>query len=159
MQNICSGNTFARLRVNDSYPALKTGPFELPRTQSDPSGRTHLRGNHDANHTRRSSCFDRRPTRLRTNHVRRAGGGARPGPGAKTDARELREFGRTRLANFKVPSVLQILPEIPKEAGGKINRSGLADKLGLAQRKTAGKAGNEVSGFSSDLERELIQLW
>jgi acyl-CoA synthetase (AMP-forming)/AMP-acid ligase II len=45
--------------------------------------------------------------------------------------RELREFAASRLADFKVPRKWVFLPEIPKGATGKIQRIGLAAKLGL----------------------------
>ena len=44
---------------------------------------------------------------------------------------EIREFCATRLADFKVPRKLVILDEIPKGATGKLQRIGLAAKLGL----------------------------
>jgi oxalate---CoA ligase len=46
--------------------------------------------------------------------------------------RELRDFAATRLADFKVPRKIVILAEIPKGATGKLQRIGLAAKLGLA---------------------------
>jgi oxalate---CoA ligase len=45
--------------------------------------------------------------------------------------RELRDFCSTRLAAFKVPRRIVILQEIPKGATGKLQRIGLAEKLGL----------------------------
>jgi acyl-CoA synthetase (AMP-forming)/AMP-acid ligase II len=50
---------------------------------------------------------------------------------ALTD-RELRDFASTRLADFKVPRKILFLEEIPKGATGKLQRIGLAQKLGLA---------------------------
>ena len=44
---------------------------------------------------------------------------------------EIREFCAARLADFKVPRKLVILEEIPKGATGKLQRIGLAAKLGL----------------------------
>ncbi len=46
--------------------------------------------------------------------------------------RDLRDFAATRLADFKVPRKLVFLDEIPKGATGKLQRIGLAEKLGLA---------------------------
>jgi acyl-CoA synthetase (AMP-forming)/AMP-acid ligase II len=46
--------------------------------------------------------------------------------------RELRDFADGRLAHFKVPRKIVMLPEIPKGATGKLQRIGLAQKLGLA---------------------------
>jgi acyl-CoA synthetase (AMP-forming)/AMP-acid ligase II len=48
--------------------------------------------------------------------------------------RELRDFCATRLAEFKVPRRIVILEEIPKGATGKLQRIGLAEKLGLGAR-------------------------
>jgi acyl-CoA synthetase (AMP-forming)/AMP-acid ligase II len=53
-------------------------------------------------------------------------------PGAQVGEQELRDFARERLAAFKVPRKIVILDEIPKGATGKLQRIGLADKLGLA---------------------------
>jgi acyl-CoA synthetase (AMP-forming)/AMP-acid ligase II len=44
---------------------------------------------------------------------------------------ELRDFVATKLADFKVPRKILFLPEIPKGATGKLQRIGLAAKLGL----------------------------
>ena len=46
--------------------------------------------------------------------------------------RDLQDFANTRLAAFKVPKRIVILDEIPKGATGKLQRIGLAQKLGLA---------------------------
>jgi acyl-CoA synthetase (AMP-forming)/AMP-acid ligase II len=51
--------------------------------------------------------------------------------GAGADEQSIREFAATRLAAFKVPRKILILDEIPKGATGKLQRIGLADKLGL----------------------------
>jgi acyl-CoA synthetase (AMP-forming)/AMP-acid ligase II len=45
--------------------------------------------------------------------------------------REIRDFASERLAAFKVPRKILILDEIPKGATGKLQRIGLAEKLGL----------------------------
>ena len=52
--------------------------------------------------------------------------------GASLTDRELREFASRRLADFKVPRKVVFLAEIPKGATGKLQRIGLAAKLGLA---------------------------
>jgi acyl-CoA synthetase (AMP-forming)/AMP-acid ligase II len=44
---------------------------------------------------------------------------------------ELRDFVAGRLADFKVPRKILFLPEIPKGATGKLQRIGLAKRLGL----------------------------
>jgi acyl-CoA synthetase (AMP-forming)/AMP-acid ligase II len=52
--------------------------------------------------------------------------------GHQTDERALRDFAATRLAAFKVPRKIVFLEEIPKGATGKLQRIGLAAKLGLS---------------------------
>jgi acyl-CoA synthetase (AMP-forming)/AMP-acid ligase II len=52
--------------------------------------------------------------------------------GALATERELREFVNEKLAAFKVPHRIYFLSEIPKGATGKLQRIGLAQKLGLA---------------------------
>ena len=47
--------------------------------------------------------------------------------------RDIRDFARNRLADFKVPRHVVFLKEIPKGPTGKLQRIGLADKLGLTQ--------------------------
>ena len=51
--------------------------------------------------------------------------------GASATEIELREFVSKRLADFKVPRKILFLEEIPKGATGKLQRIGLAAKLGL----------------------------
>jgi oxalate---CoA ligase len=52
--------------------------------------------------------------------------------GAALTERELREFLSARLVDFKVPRKVLFMDEIPKGATGKLQRIGLAQKLGLA---------------------------
>lgn len=52
--------------------------------------------------------------------------------GQDVSEKELRSFASERLADFKVPRKVIFLTEIPKGATGKIQRIGLADKLGLS---------------------------
>jgi acyl-CoA synthetase (AMP-forming)/AMP-acid ligase II len=51
--------------------------------------------------------------------------------GKQATERELRTFAATRLAEFKVPRRILIVTEIPKGATGKLQRIGLAAKLGV----------------------------
>ena len=48
------------------------------------------------------------------------------------DERSIRDFARQRLAEFKVPSKVVFVDAIPKGPTGKLQRIGLAEKLGLA---------------------------
>jgi oxalate---CoA ligase len=52
--------------------------------------------------------------------------------GQSATERELQDFVGKRAADFKVPKRILILEEIPKGATGKLQRIGLAQKLGLA---------------------------
>lgn len=52
--------------------------------------------------------------------------------GQEATERELRDFANEHLAHYKVPRKILLLPEIPKGATGKLQRIGLAQKLGLA---------------------------
>jgi acyl-CoA synthetase (AMP-forming)/AMP-acid ligase II len=52
--------------------------------------------------------------------------------GITADEQSIREFAAQRLAKFKVPRKILILDEIPKGATGKLQRIGLAVKLGIA---------------------------
>jgi acyl-CoA synthetase (AMP-forming)/AMP-acid ligase II len=53
--------------------------------------------------------------------------------GAVCDERELRAFVSAKVADFKVPRSILFLTEIPKGATGKLQRIGLAEKLGLTK--------------------------
>jgi acyl-CoA synthetase (AMP-forming)/AMP-acid ligase II len=52
---------------------------------------------------------------------------------AEADEASIRAFAAERLADFKVPRKVVILDEIPKGATGKLQRIGLAEKLGLVE--------------------------
>ena len=51
--------------------------------------------------------------------------------GASLSEAELKEYANAHLAKFKVPKHIRFLDEIPKGATGKLQRIGLAEKLGL----------------------------
>lgn len=52
--------------------------------------------------------------------------------GMSADEKDIRDFASERLAPFKVPRKVLVVDEIPKGATGKLQRIGLAEKLGLA---------------------------
>lgn len=52
--------------------------------------------------------------------------------GQQASEKEIRSFAGERLAPFKVPAKILFMEEIPKGATGKLQRIGLAQKLGLA---------------------------
>lgn len=51
--------------------------------------------------------------------------------GSEADEKSIRSFAAERLASFKVPRKILFLDEIPKGATGKLQRIGLAEKLGV----------------------------
>ena len=53
--------------------------------------------------------------------------------GEEATDRDIRDYASERLADFKVPRKVIILEEIPKGATGKLQRIGLAEKLGLVE--------------------------
>ena len=53
--------------------------------------------------------------------------------GETAEEGEIREFVSGRVADFKVPRRVLVLDEIPKGATGKLQRIGLAEKLGSAE--------------------------
>ena len=52
--------------------------------------------------------------------------------GASASERDIRDFAARRLADFKVPRKVVFLDEIPKGATGKLQRIGLAERLGVS---------------------------
>ena len=70
----------------------------------------------------------RRAARQARRGCRRRRGAAR---GRERDEQELRAFLSQRIAAFKTPRKILFLAEIPKGATGKLQRIGLAQKLGL----------------------------
>ncbi|MFI5372129.1 MAG: AMP-binding protein [Candidatus Eisenbacteria bacterium] len=52
-------------------------------------------------------------------------------PGAQLDENQLRQFAATRMTFFKVPRQVVFVNELPKGPTGKLQRIGLADRLGL----------------------------
>ena len=53
--------------------------------------------------------------------------------GQDATEKDIRAFAAERVAEFKVPRKVLILDEIPKGATGKMQRIGLAEKLGLVE--------------------------
>ncbi len=74
-------------------------------------------------------------------------------PESQATVRELKEFSAAKLAAFKVPKQIAIVNEIPKNATGKLQRLGLAEKL-TPQCNVAG--GNN---YYSELERTVAHIF
>lgn len=73
------------------------------------------------------------------------------------DESELRRHAASRLADFKVPRRIVILDEIPKGATGKVQRIGLAEKLGLD--KPASTSPRPYAAPTNLIETTLCEIW
>src|SRR5262249_21227577 len=78
--------------------------------------------------------------------------------GAKASARSLRDFARERLARYKVPGLIHLVPEIPKGPAGKINRDELVAALSTTLPTAKGKRG-KLSPPRSKFESQLAMIW
>jgi len=81
--------------------------------------------------------------------------------GAAVEERELREFAAARLADFKVPQRIYVRDELPLGATGKVQRIGMAEKLGLigSENRPAPSARREFVAPRTAIERRLAHLW
>ena len=70
---------------------------------------------------------------------------------------EIQQHVAARLASFKVPRKVVFLGEIPKGPTGKLQRIGLAAKLGLGAAPQAAAAGPD--GNAAPIEQKLAALW
>ncbi|MCJ7631845.1 AMP-binding protein, partial [Candidatus Bathyarchaeota archaeon] len=73
---------------------------------------------------------------------------------------DIQRFVAKRLAEFKVPNRVIFLEEIPKGPTGKIQRIGMAERLGitlLAENEAETKARYKAS--STPLEEKLVKIW
>jgi oxalate---CoA ligase len=71
--------------------------------------------------------------------------------------RELQQSVATQLADFKVPRIVRPVDEIPKGPTGKVQRIGLAERLGIAGRPPATDVA--YAPPRTGRERELAELW
>lgn len=81
-------------------------------------------------------------------------------PGSSLTERELREFASTRLAGFKVPRRVVFVEQIPKGPTGKVQRIGLAEKLGIVSLAFA-QPGGEATFVAPRTPAELAiaEVW
>lgn len=75
--------------------------------------------------------------------------------GCHVGAEALRQFAAERLADFKVPRLIRVVPEIPKGPTGKIQRIGLAAALGVE----AGPTPQHTAILETEWEHRLAALW
>jgi acyl-CoA synthetase (AMP-forming)/AMP-acid ligase II/thioesterase domain-containing protein len=78
-------------------------------------------------------------------------------PDVQVDERELQDFAVHRLAPFKVPRRVLFVDEIPKGPTGKIQRIGLAERLGVGPF-VPGDAEGDLRPRDA-LENELEKVW
>jgi acyl-CoA synthetase (AMP-forming)/AMP-acid ligase II len=75
-------------------------------------------------------------------------------PNAAATAKDIRQFAAGRIADFKVPRQVLIVEQLPKGSTGKVQRIGLAEKLGLA-----GAASRTFAAPRTPLENVLAGIW
>lgn len=78
--------------------------------------------------------------------------------GTQAGERELRRFAAARLADYKVPARICVLPAIPKGPGGKVQRLDLARQLGPDLANTQ-RGPADFTAPASEIERRLAQMW
>jgi acyl-CoA synthetase (AMP-forming)/AMP-acid ligase II len=76
-------------------------------------------------------------------------------PHAAATAKEIRRFAAARVADFKVPRQVLLVEQIPKGPTGKVQRIGLAGRLGLASEGAL----SGVSAPRTPLEKAVAGVW
>jgi acetyltransferase-like isoleucine patch superfamily enzyme/acyl carrier protein len=76
--------------------------------------------------------------------------------GVSVEESELRAFVATRLVDYKVPTQILIVDEVPKGPTGKLQRIGLSDKLGHV---LARKQESNFLAARSSTEEQLVAIW
>jgi acyl-CoA synthetase (AMP-forming)/AMP-acid ligase II len=77
-------------------------------------------------------------------------------PNAAATPKDIRQFAAGRIANFKVPRQVLIVGQIPKGPTGKVQRVGLAAKLGLAIGTALPRA---AVAPRTPIEKVLTGIW
>jgi len=78
---------------------------------------------------------------------------------AEVSVNGLRDFVRHRLAAFKVPGLIHIVPEIPKGPAGKVKRGELAAALSTPRSQDRADSQGKSHTPRSDLEQQLAAAW
>jgi acyl-CoA synthetase (AMP-forming)/AMP-acid ligase II/acyl carrier protein len=78
--------------------------------------------------------------------------------GASVTARELSSFVGSRLSDFKVPRRIVFVDTIPRGPTTKVQRVGLAEKLGLCGREAAAASPPDVAPRGA-LEETIARIW
>jgi oxalate---CoA ligase len=77
---------------------------------------------------------------------------------ASATDKEIRAFAAEKLAHFKVPRRVVILKEIPKGPTGKLQRIGLAEKLGIESAEVEGPKAEFVAP-RTPTEKTIAEIW
>jgi acyl-CoA synthetase (AMP-forming)/AMP-acid ligase II len=77
--------------------------------------------------------------------------------GGTADEQELRRHAFARLAPHEVPSRIVLVPELPRGATGKLQRIGLAERLGDALHPAAEPAVGELEELVASIIAELLE--
>jgi len=78
---------------------------------------------------------------------------------ARVTEAEIRRFAATRLAHFKIPGPLAIVPEIPKGPGGKVQRIGMAERLGITIRDMSQSESTAEDRPRTRVEEQLVRIF
>lgn len=79
--------------------------------------------------------------------------------GAHMTVRELRRFAAIALSSHKIPRKIYVVPEIPKQTTGKIQRAFLEQRLAEAGVAPLQDRRNSRKPPSTDIERALVEIW
>jgi acyl-CoA synthetase (AMP-forming)/AMP-acid ligase II/thioesterase domain-containing protein len=82
-----------------------------------------------------------------------------PRDGATISEQEIQAFAAERLADYKVPRRVALVSEIPLGPTGKLQRIGLADRLGIAEAAVPHAERGSVVAPRTRLEQELAAMW
>jgi amino acid adenylation domain-containing protein len=80
-------------------------------------------------------------------------------PGSTVSEWQIREFAESRLAAFKTPRAVFFREEIPKGPTGKVQRIGLAERLGISLTASASAEAPVYVAPGNPVEEELAADW
>lgn len=78
---------------------------------------------------------------------------------AKISSQKLRRFASERLARFKVPGLIRIMPAIPTGPGGKVIRDEIAAMLSITTPRSRIERDNHLMAPRSETEWQLAKIW
>lgn len=82
-----------------------------------------------------------------------------PRAGSRIELRKLRRFSSERLARFKVPGPIRIVPAIPADPDGKIIRSKLASMLSITTPGSHVDRNDHLKPPRTETEWQLAKIW